>query len=273
MSNIVGSERTAKEKAYGALTLILGPPLWVLIIFSLLAGLGNPRTAPVTTIYIIYGVIFALAYWIGSAAYRATAFGNMILLSPQQLPALHAMVVEGARELGLNPPPKAFLYNSNGLLNAFARRLLGGRYVFLTSALVEVESDEQIRFVIGHELGHHAAGHLSAWRNFLRLPAYLIPFLQPAYSRAREYTSDRIGARLMRDAAVPQSALMMLGCGCGRVNRSLSCEAFMAQEKMVPPVFGWLTEIVRSHPRLTRRLAALRTFGVKTGGVIERVQA
>lgn len=273
MSKIVRTERTAKEKAYGAVTLALGPPLWALIVFGLLNGLDHPRTASLTAVYIAYGIIIAIVYWVSSAAYRASAYGNMILLGPQQLPGLHAMVVEGAAELGLNPPPKAFLYNSNGLLNAYARRLLGGRYVFLTSALVEVESDEQIRFVIGHELGHHAAGHLSTWRNFLRLPAYLIPFLRPAYSRAREYTSDRIGARLAKDRAVPQSALMMLGCGCGRVNRSLSCEAFMAQERMVPPIFGWLTEIVRSHPRLTRRLAALNSQALKTSTPRERVNA
>jgi Zn-dependent protease with chaperone function len=261
MSKLVRADRTAREKLYGTLALILGPPLWALLALGVVAGLANPQAAPLVSVYVTYAVLFAIGYWIVGAAYRATAFGNMILLGPDQLPELHAMVLEGAMALELRPPPKAFLYNSNGLINAFARRLLGGRYVFLTSALVEVESDEQVRFVIGHELAHHAAGHLSFWRNLLRLPAYAIPFLQPAYSRAREYTCDRIGARLMGEAAVPRSALMMLGCGCGRVNRSLSCEAFMAQEKMVPPIFGFLTEICRSHPRLTRRLAALTDLG------------
>ena len=85
----------------------------------------------------------------------------MVLLGPNQFPELHAMVGDAARVLGMDTPPKAFLYNSNGLINAFARRLLGGRFVFLTSALVEASSDEQVRFVVGHELGHHAAGHLN----------------------------------------------------------------------------------------------------------------
>jgi len=130
--------------------------------------------------------------------------------------------------------------------------------VFLTSALVDVQDDEEVRFVIGHELGHHAAGHLRFLPNLLRLPSYAIPFLQPAYSRSREYTCDQIGARLARNTKVSQSALLMLGCGCGRVKTSLNCEAFMAQETKVPPIFGFLTEISRSHPRLTRRMRALR---------------
>jgi predicted Zn-dependent protease len=86
----------------------------------------------------------------------------------------------------MSETPKAFLYNSNGLFNAFARRMFGGQYLFLTSALVDAENDEQVRFVIGHELGHHAAGHLDPWMNLIRLPANLVPFLGLAYSRARE---------------------------------------------------------------------------------------
>jgi Zn-dependent protease with chaperone function len=71
------------------------------------------------------------------------------------------MVVSASRDIGPAKPPVTFLYNSNGLINAFARRVLGSRYVFLTSALVEATNDAQVRFVVGHEIGHHAAGHLN----------------------------------------------------------------------------------------------------------------
>jgi Zn-dependent protease with chaperone function len=263
MSNIIERNRLPRERAYGTIALILGPSLWVLIVLGVLAAMANPQAASLVSVYVVYAILIAIGYWVAAAAYRAGAFGNMILLGPEQLPHLHAMVLDGARELGMNPPPKTFLFNSNGVLNAFARRLLGGRYVFLTSALVEADSDEQVRFVIGHELGHHAAGHLSFIRNFLRLPAYLIPFLQPAYSRAREYTCDGIGAELTKDAGISRSSLLMLGCGCGRVNGALNCEVFLRQEAMVPPIFGFLTEIFRSHPRLTRRVGRLTDRGAR----------
>jgi Zn-dependent protease with chaperone function len=260
MSNIAGNFRTDEEKVYGVVMLVLGALLWVLIAWGIWGGLhsANPTTAGLTRLYLGYGVAIALFYVISSALYRATAFGNMILLGPKQFPELHAMVVAGAEQLGMGEPPRTFLYNSNGLFNAFARRLLGGRYVFLTSALVEANDDEKVRFVIGHELGHHAAGHLNPWKNFIRLPAYLIPFLQPAYSRAREYTCDKIGANLSKDIAISRSSLQMLGCGCRRMNHAMNCEAFMAQEEMVPPIFGFLSEIIRSHPRLTRRISAIK---------------
>lgn len=50
----------------------------------------------------------------------------------------------------------------------------------------------------------------------------------------------------------------MLGCGCRRLNPQMNCDAFMEQERMVPPIFGFLTEISRTHPRLTRRVAVIR---------------
>ena len=260
MSKVASELRTGKEQTYGFMMLVFGALLWVLIVWGVWAALngGNARVKALIGIYGGYAVLIALFVWISGLAYRATAFGNMVLLGPKQFPDLYGMVAAGAEELGMKSAPKVFLYNSNGLMNAFARRLFGGQYVFLTSALVEADSDEQVRFVIGHELGHHAAGHLNPWMNFIKLPGYLVPFLRPAYSRAREYTCDRIGFRLSKDLAASRSSLQMLGCGCRRLNQSMNCEVFMMQEAMVPPIFGFLTEIFRSHPRLTRRAAALR---------------
>lgn len=259
MSNVVAGLRTSTEKTYGTLAIVFGVLLWILFVLGLLGTLasGNSQVIGVVFVYVGYGILIWLFYFLAGVFYRATAFGNMILLSPQQFPHLHAMVASGAEELGMRVAPRTFLYNSNGLFNAFARRIMGGRYVFLTSSLVEANSDEQVRFVIGHELGHHAAGHLNPWLNFLKMPAYVVPFLMPAYSRSREYTCDRIGAHLSKDAVASRGALQMLGCGCRRLNETMSCEAFVAQEAMVPPIAGFIVEIFRSHPRLTRRVAAI----------------
>jgi Zn-dependent protease with chaperone function len=259
MSAIVKKLRNGKEKTYQILTLALGILIWPLLLLGVLVALGggNPEVSAVVGAYVVYGLLIWLFVYLASLFYRASAFGNMALLGPAQFPELYEMVVAGASELGFKQPPKTFLYNSNGLFNAFARRIFGGNYVFLTSALVDASSNEQVKFVIGHELGHHAAGHLNGWLNFLRAPSQVVPFLNAAYSRSREYTCDSIGAYLSKDLSASRSALQMLGCGCRRLNTTMSCEAFMAQEGMVPPVFGFLNEIFRGHPRLTRRVAAI----------------
>lgn len=263
MSTLVNDLRTGEEKLYGKLMTLFGAVLWLLLLWWAWVALTSPiaQLKTVTILYIFYGVLIAAFYLIASAVYRANAFGNMVLIGPRQFPELHAMIMDGARKLEMNDVPRVFLFNSHGVVNAHARRLLGGRYVFLTSALVDIENDEEVRFVIGHELGHHAAGHLNPWLHFIRLPAYAVPFLKPAYSRAREYICDRLGAHISNDLGTSRSALRMLGCGCRRLGGTMDNEAFLAQEAMVPPLFGFLTEIFRGHPRLTRRVAAIKARG------------
>jgi Zn-dependent protease with chaperone function len=257
--NIVSASRVAKETFYGLLMILFGLAGWiafaVLIYFALLAEDAGMRQA--LLIYGLYGALFVVYRVLAPLFYRAYSYGNMIRLAPQQFPQLHAMVAEGAQRLGFAKTPTAFLYNSNGLLNAFASRVLGGKFVYLTSALVEATDDAQVRFVVGHELGHHAAGHLNPVLNFIKFPAHVVPFLGPAYSRARETTCDAVGFRVSNDVKAAESALAMLGCGCRRMNAGLNCEAFAAQEREVPFLFGWLGEIFRSHPRLTRRVRAI----------------
>ena len=265
MSTVAERLRSPKEKTLHIIALVVGTLLWVLFASWAWSALNNPdpRIAGVAWVYLFYAAAIGVFVFLSSVFYRAAAFGNMILLGPDQFPALHAMVVAGSATLGLPSPPKTFLYNSNGLFNAFARRILGGRFVFLTSALVEAETDAQVKFVIGHELGHHAAGHLNPWLNVLKLPAHFVPFLMPAYSRAREYSCDRIGAHLTDDLTEARRSLQMLGCGCRRLNDAMNDEAFERQEAMVPELSGFLVEISRTHPRLTRRVIALRQHAEK----------
>lgn len=257
MSPIVQRLRHDNELVYKIFLMIFGVFYW-LILFGILLAAVIHHQGQVLADFALYGIGIPAFVLISAALYRARAYGNMVLLGPAQLPALYQAVVEGAEKLAM-PVPSVFLYNSNGIMNAFARRLLGGRFVFLTSALVEVQDDAQIRFVIGHELGHHAAGHLDPVKNLIMLPGHFVPFLGKAYSRTREYTCDTIGAFLCGDTAAAQTSLQMLGCGCRRLNSSLNCDAFVAQEQMVPPIAGFVAEIFRTHPRLTRRVLALRT--------------
>ena len=257
--SIVSASRVGGEKFYGVLMLIFGALLWLAVIGAAIAALSsdNPKTQAMVSIYGVYAGLYVLYLLLAPLFYRAYSYGHMVRLGPNQFPDLHAMVKEGAERVGLKTTPTAFLYNSNGLFNAFARRIWGSRFVYLTSALVEANDDAQVRFVVGHELGHHAAGHLNPVLNFIKAPAHAVPFLAPAYSRARETTCDAIGYRLNSDLKAAQSALAMLGCGCRRMNAGLSCEAFVAQEEEVPAFFGWLVEILASHPRLTRRVRAV----------------
>ena len=262
MEDVVNYMRHAKERLYGRLMTIFGIVIWGLLAASLVLAAVSGKTSIVIVfgVYVIYGLLIWLAIIIGKFLTRAYIYGHYVLVGPEQFPHLFKMVAEGAETVKLPQAPKAFVYNSGGIINAFALRLIGGRYVWLTSALIDADTDAQVRFVIGHELGHHAAGHLD-WRlNLLKLPGWIVPFLGAAYSRSRELTCDRVGAYLAQDLDAARSALQVLACGSTRLNSAMNPQAFEAQEAMVPPIAGFIVHIFSFYPRLSRRVEELTRY-------------
>ena len=252
--------RHGKEKVYGGLVMAIGALVWLglagIVVGIVLQGVPIAQLV----ILVVELLIFGLFGYIARLFYRAHLFGHAVLIGERQFPHLHESLKIGAERLGLPAVPQAFLYNSNGLMNAFATRIAGTRMVLLTSALVDVQDPAQVDFIIGHELGHHAAGHLSFWKNLLKLPGHIVPFLGQAYHRSRELTADRMGAFCVGDFEASRSALHMLACGSARLNAHMNADAFSAQEDMVPPVTGFLLHAISSYPRLTRRVNEVERY-------------
>jgi len=243
--------RHPKEKAYGFLTSLISVLVWIGLAVVLFF------TSAIFVVF-FYILIFWFFSYVAKSLVRAYMMGHYVLISEKQFPHLHKMVADGAQKLGLKEAPQAFVYNSNGVMNAMALRLVGRtRYIWLTSALIDSDDEEQVKFVIGHELGHHVAGHLDEPWSFLRLPGLIIPFLGQAYSRARELTCDRVGLVVSGDMKASRTALQMLACGSAKLNAQMNPNAFEEQDKMVPSIAGFFLTIFSLYPRHTRRVAAL----------------
>lgn len=270
MSFSISKIKHPKEKFYGALTLLIGVLVWLPIILSIFYVIMTDKATILFSI-LIYIIIFKLMSFVARAFTRAYMFGHFVMIGPQQFPELYQMVVDGAKAVGLKETPRVFVYNSHGVMNAMALRLVGRhRYVWLTSALIDANDPEQVRFVIGHELGHHVAGHLSEFWHVLRLPGLFVPFLGAAYYRSRELTCDRVGLWLSNNLKASRSALQMLACGSAKLNAQLNPDAFEAQEAMLPPISGFLLHIVSTYPRLTRRVEALGEWSSSKHMTMER---
>jgi Zn-dependent protease with chaperone function len=143
-------------------------------------------------------------------------------------------------------------------------KLLARRFVIIYSELLDAceaagardpGKPSELDFVIGHELGHLAAGHLG-WQWFL-LPARIIPLLGPAYSRAREYTCDLCGHAATEDLEVSSRALAILAAG-GHASRRVNLDAFVEQIDETGRFWMAVFELNATHPFLSKRVAALR---------------
>jgi Zn-dependent protease with chaperone function len=255
MHDVLNYYRKSEETTYNAVLCVIGGLIWLAFLYFIFTAEKSTITGILPLAF--YVVIFVVFFVVSALLFRANAMGNMILISEEQFPHINQMVIDGAKKLGITPP-EAFIYNSNGIFNAFARQVFGRKYLLLTSSIVDAITEEQIKFIVGHELGHHAAGHLNFGGYLLRLPARIIPFLYKAYSRQCEYTCDRLGYYVSKDVENSCKAISMLGCGCQKLNAGLNLFAFEKQEKLVPATSGYIAEIFRTHPRLTKRVISLK---------------
>ncbi len=249
----VNELRHPKEKLYRLICMVIGGLIWA----SLLLG----------TMFSILVVLLplALTLWLAGRFFRATLFGNSVLVDEQQYAGLNAMVKDVGQQLGMSRVPETFVVNSGGMTNALAIKFLSTSYVLLFSSLVDLlweeKNHDRVRMIVAHELAHHAAGHVNFWIDLLMKPAMFVPFLGSAYSRACELTADRVAAACIpanREAAV--TAMITLASGSQVLTPHTSVEAFKRQEQKIPSGFGFLQEILSSHPRMTKRILAIEAF-------------
>lgn len=244
--------KSPKEESLFPFAVVAAGMIWALLVVGT-CGMG-----------LIYAGFIGAAILIAHALFLASVKGNGIRLSPRQLPELYARCKAAAERLGLPEIPEVYLLQSGGVLNAFATKLLSRKFVILYSSLVDECTDpKQLDFVIGHELGHLAAGHLQ-WNAFL-LPAKVLPWLGPAYSRACEYTCDRCGFHVVGDLEPSVRALTVLAAG-GKLSQQVDLAAFVAQREETGGFWMAVCELVSSHPYLCKRVGALQEW-IRPGSV------
>lgn len=182
-----------------------------------------------------------------------------IKLTPAQFPEAHAMLVDAAARAGLSYVPDAYVVLGNGVINAAASGHGFRRFVMVHSDLLEVggaaREPEALRFVIAHEVGHIAAGHVSYWRILATMASQWIPFVGSTLSRAQEYTADNYGFALVPQGAKPAMATLAGGKYLGR---SVDVDTMADRAVTEPGFFVWVVNALATHPALLWRMHALR---------------
>ncbi|MFT4086257.1 MAG: M48 family metallopeptidase [Gordonia sp. (in: high G+C Gram-positive bacteria)] len=195
---------------------------------------------------------------------------NGVQMSPTQFPDGYRILVEAASRYGLEYVPDGYVINGNGAINAFASGHGFRRYVVIYSDLFEVggraRSPEALEFVIGHEVGHIAAGHVSYWRQLCSAAGMSVPFLGPLLSRAQEYTADNHGYFNHPAGAPPAIGLLAAG---KYMLTGVDFDQFADRATQEKGFFVTLVNLLASHPVLTWRAAALRDR-TKAGAIFRR---
>lgn len=241
-----------KEKIYFALCVVFSIAIYFVLIRLVLSGTQAGGTI------LFYVIALIIAFFIFHGVMLGEIRGNGIRVSERQFPELMAMANQHSRRLGMDTTPDVYVVQSGGVLNAFATRFLGRNFVVLYSdvlALATQKGEKAVSFVVGHELGHVRRKHMT--RRALLYPAMIFPFLGGAYSRACEYTCDRIGNALEPDGGV--DGLLVLAAGRDLYTQVNSAE-YSNQRETETGFFVRLAEILSTHPNLTKRVAILNSM-------------
>ena len=164
---------------------------------------------------------------------------------PRQLPTLHRLMLEACEILDV---PEPELYLQRGADDHAYTAGVSRTFIVLSSGLVENFTNEELRFVIGHELGHIKCGHVL----YQMVGRLLIPLLEGLGSvtlgigqlagiglvsgfyewiRQAEFSADRAGLLVCQDARVACTAIMKLGGGGTRLDGEMNVEAFLEQAR------------------------------------------
>lgn len=239
-----------KERLYFWLCVVISVLLyaWLIIVIVRVAEAG---------VVLFYVIAFGLLGFLIHALFVGHIRGNAVRLSPRQFPDLYEVASKHSATLGISTPD-IYLMQAGGVLNAFATRFLRRHFVVLYSDVVELALEKGVAalgFVLAHELGHVQRKHLK--RRWLLYPSLFVPFLRSAYSRACEYTCDRIGSYCEPGGA--RDGLLVLAAG-KRLYRDVDAREYMRQIESERGFWVWYAEIISSHPNLPKRLAAVEPY-------------
>jgi len=244
-------------KAYTALAL-LAIPVYALVGIWVIASFGGAL--------LIIGIGLLARYLAGlfAAAYIKS---NAVRVSPRQLPEIYDIVQRCTRRLGCAEPQVYVM--QQGVWNAFAARFARTDMVVLFSGAIDSillkGGIEQLTWLVGHEIGHHYAGHLRFSRRWVHMGGWL-PWFLLWYKRRCELTCDRIGLYCSGSLQTSLQAACNMTVGAQLSDRVDVNEAIAQWHQHKREFFVRYRTIYSSHPHHLWRLEEL-TIAAKELGV------
>jgi Zn-dependent protease with chaperone function len=220
-------------------------------------------------------IVRKIAGFFGERGIRQLFLGDAVKVTAGQRPRLNAMWTEVLETLDWPERPELYV-TQTPIANAMAVGF-DKPFVIVHSGLLEILDEEELRSVLGHELGHIMSGH-TTYSTIAYILLYFglsnLPFLAAAailpfqlalleWQRKSEFSSDRAGLLTVQDLNIVMSAEMKLAGG-KPLGDQLRVEEFIRQAEQYETggdawdtVMKILNTVGRTHPMHTVRAAEL----------------
>ncbi|MFF4009164.1 M48 family metallopeptidase [Streptomyces sp. NPDC001717] len=220
----------------------------------------------------------ALSALLPERSLRLLFLSDSVRVGETQFPHLHAMLRDACYILDLEKVPQMYV-QQDPRPNAMCIGL-DEPIIVVTTGLVELLDEEEMRAVVGHEVGHALSGH-SVYRTILlfltnlALKVAWIPLGNVAITalvtglrewfRKSELSADRAGLLVGQDVQASMRGLMKIAGG--NHLHEMNVDAFLAQAEeyeaggdLRDSVLKILNMLPRTHPFTTVRAAELKKW-------------
>ena len=206
----------------------------------------------------------------GNLGVRRHLLSTSVRLSPNMAKSLHATADECREKLAMDIPLELYVFPSPSYNAACVKPEAGRLFVMFSSAILQAFTESEIRFVMGHELGHHLFGHHDIPIGYLMRgkehPSPRLALTLTSWSRYAEISADRAGAYCSNDLESVAHALFKLASGLGGQYAEFSLDDFLDQvdemqlEEAQPGQGAPMEDWFLTHPFSPLRVKALKMF-------------
>jgi Zn-dependent protease with chaperone function len=222
------------------------------------------------TITLCMGALFFLII-IGSSYFSIRSHHQALLTAAQPVtyhstPRLAELAQECA--VRLQPAPVELFVAESPVMNAYTFGLSRPKTIVVYSSLLSAMDNDEMRFVLGHEMGHVRLGH--TWLNSLvggiaGVPApvaseAIVVFIFRWWNRTCEYSADRAGLLACGRPEKAVSALVKLAAGPGVQSAAQLERALRYIELQGEDGMRMVAETLATHPLLAHRIRQIRAY-------------
>ena len=213
----------------------------------------------------------------GERGIRLLFQANAVRVGPTQFPVLHTLITEVSSTMDWPEPPEVYV-TQTPFVNAGAVGV-ERPFIILNSGAVALLDTDELRALVGHELGHVMSGH-ALYRTVLILILELgfqnLPFLAGIallpiklalleWSRKAELSADRAGLLASQDLTSVNRVFLKLAGGGDM--KQMDLNAFMQQASeyeerggALDVIYKILNTLGATHPFNTLRAAELKRW-------------
>lgn len=210
-----------------------------------------------------------IEYW-SKPINRTNLLGNAVRVGPNQISSIYEIVKELSEQLGVEVPETYIKYDPT--YNAMTLGTNKDHLIIIHSALIDNFTREELKFVLGHELGHIKSEHVTyntiAYLCAVGFSGFVSAVFKPlllaieAWQRRAEITADRAGLLACCNPIASVQALTMFALGSRKLLEEFNLQEFLLQEREIDRLYDILNKAISgtNHPYTVVRVREMIDF-------------